>query len=83
VRAQASGILAADFFHIDTTTLTRLYAFAVVEVGTRTVHILGVTAHPTGAWAVGDRVIPPGCDHAIPPVLWTVPDLEDSDQSGH
>jgi putative transposase len=49
--AQARGILAADFIHVDTVLMRRLYALIVIEHGTRRVHLAGITAYPDGTWA--------------------------------
>jgi putative transposase len=48
--AQARGIIAADFVHVDIVLLRRVYALIVIEHGTRRVHLAGITANPDGAW---------------------------------
>ena len=48
--AQARGILAVDFVHVDTVLLRRVYALIVIEHGTRRVHLAGISANPDGAW---------------------------------
>jgi len=47
---QANAVLAVDLRHVDTINLKRLYVLIMVEHSSRRTHLLGVTAHPTGAW---------------------------------
>jgi putative transposase len=50
--AQAHAIIACDFLVVETVLLKRLHVLVFIEHGTRRLHLAGVTAHPTGAWAV-------------------------------
>jgi hypothetical protein len=53
LRAQTAKMLACDFFTVDcAVTLSRVYVFFAIEVSTRHVRVLGVTACPDGAWTV-------------------------------
>jgi len=50
LRQQAAGILACDFLTVETIRLKTLYVLVWIELGTRTVHLGGVTSHPDSAW---------------------------------
>jgi putative transposase len=49
--AQAHAIIACDFLVVETVLLQRLYVLVFIEHGSRRLHVAGVTACPTGAWA--------------------------------
>jgi transposase InsO family protein len=50
LRAQASGIVAIDFFTVETVRLKTLYVLFLIELHTRRVRLAGVTDHPNGLW---------------------------------
>jgi putative transposase len=50
LRSQAAGIVACDFFTVDTLLLRRCYVLFFIELDCRRVHLAGITKHPTGDW---------------------------------
>jgi hypothetical protein len=50
LRAQAHGVLAFDFFTVETAWLRTWYVLFAIELGSRRVHVLGVTRNPDSAW---------------------------------
>lgn len=50
LREQAHGVLACDFFTVETIWLRRLYVLFFLELGSRRAHLAGITSHPKGAW---------------------------------
>jgi putative transposase len=50
LRSQAAGVVACDFFTVETVALTRMYVLFFIELERRFVWLGGVTAHPTGKW---------------------------------
>jgi putative transposase len=48
--AQAKGIVACDFFRVETVFLKTLYVLAFMHIQTRRILGVGVSANPNGAW---------------------------------
>jgi hypothetical protein len=53
LRAQAGGIIACDFFTVETAWLRTLYILVFIELGSRRIHLSPATAHPNSAWVTG------------------------------
>src|SRR5450756_223668 len=50
LRAQADGIIACDFFTVETAWLRTLYVLEFIELGSRRIHLSPSTVHPDSAW---------------------------------
>jgi hypothetical protein len=50
LRTQAHGIIACDFFTVETAWLRTLYVLVFIELGSRRIHLSASTAHPDSAW---------------------------------
>jgi hypothetical protein len=80
LRAQAAGIVACDFFTVETAFLRRYYVLFFIAHASRRVWFAGCTRNPTGAW-VTQQARNLGLDFADQGVRFLVRD-RDSNYSG-
>jgi transposase InsO family protein len=50
LRSQAQGVVACDFFTVETAWLRTLYVLLFIELGTRRIRLSASTEHPDAAW---------------------------------
>ncbi|HEY8201431.1 MAG TPA: integrase core domain-containing protein [Actinomycetota bacterium] len=77
LRQQAKGILACDFFSVDTVLLKRLYVLIFIELHSRRAYLAGVTANPSGVWVAQQARNLIGCSNRPAPIRFL---LHDRDQ---
>jgi transposase InsO family protein len=77
LRAQATGILACDFFTVETVFLKTLYVLFFIEIGTRRVHVTGATTNADVAFVTQQaRNLAFDRDDAMTPVRYLVRDRD-------
>jgi hypothetical protein len=77
LRAQASGIMACDFFTVETAWLRTLYVLVFIELGSRRIHLSPATAHPDSAWVTQQaRNLALDLDARVSPVRFLIRDRD-------
>jgi putative transposase len=77
LRAQASGIIACDFFTVETAWLRTLYVLVFIELGSRRIHLSPSTVHPDSAWVTQQaRNLAMALDGRASPVRFLIRDRD-------
>jgi transposase InsO family protein len=77
LRAQAEGIIACDFFTVETAWLRTLYVLVFIELGSRRIHVRPSTVHPDSAWVTQQaRNLALGLDARSSPARFLIRDRD-------
>ncbi len=77
LQAQAHGIIACDFFTVETAWLRTLYVLVFIELGSRRIHVSPATAHPDSAWVTQQaRNLALGLDARTKPARFLIRDRD-------
>ena len=77
LRTQAEGIIACDFFSVETAWLRTLYVLVFIELGSRRIHASPSTAHPDSAWVAQQaRNLALGLDVRTTPARFLIRDRD-------